>query len=122
MKLPPEELLRRCNNFTRLSLQLSQYERNGNEADFSVFPDGWICQAQHRGMTLSPCVTGERGFVFLTRAGFEANIPLIKSMVKDDWPEFEQKAKKHFEDMERGREMRQKLFERKALLYKEVII
>lgn len=126
-KMTPEELIHKYNNFDRLTLQLCNldYDKKTNSyihVDFSTLPPDWICQAQHRGRKLAPCVAGESGFTFLTKKGFKALTPLIKEMVKDDWPAFEKKVAKHFEDMETGRIARQKLFERKARLYKEFVV
>jgi len=73
----------------------------GTAPELTDYPDEWFCQL--RGARV-PAVGRETGFLFLTRAGFEANKAAIRAAFEaantrrsgEGWAAFEAHAAQHF--------------------------
>jgi len=79
-------------------------------------PDEWLMRVKVESEAHRPCVGKEQGFLFLTRAGWEANKDRIKAAFdahnekvardypthpRKTWADFEAHVDKHFDDMRR---------------------
>lgn len=95
----------------RLTLQVPAY-CIGNDPECEIVPDSWFCFLQSNG---TPCVGKQSGFLYLTKAGYEANKEDIKVAFEAaiargldrtngvGWPAFEQYVTEHFAKVEKQR-------------------
>jgi hypothetical protein len=89
----------------------------GTAPDLTDYPDEWFCRLRNARV---PAVGRESGFLFLTRAGFEANKPVIRAAFEAapprsgaDWAAFEAHAARHFENIAKAVAKEIETYERK---------
>lgn len=92
----------------------------GTNVEMEEAPDEWFCVLKHNCV---PASGKESGFLYLTRAGYEANKDALRtafeSAIEEDWdkdwnwPAFEKMAEAHFQKVEKAITKQKKLLEQK---------
>lgn len=82
------------------------------------YPDHWFCWLK---AGLQPCMGREVGFLYFTRAGYEANLEALREASGEDWPRFQKEAEQHFKDQRRNAEKLVKGLEAKLLKARAIL-
>lgn len=109
----------------------------GSAPAMEEVPDEWFMRVKCEGKGVRPCVGKESGFLYLSRAGWEANKERIKEAFEgynekmrreypthkwQVWADFEAHVEQHFEDMRKAVERKVKALEAQAAQLKSVTI
>jgi len=102
----------------RMTLQIPQYDLGSSDAIEEEVPDEWVVTLRNGSY---PAVGKERGYLFLTRAGWFANQDKIQDAFEaaeynrgNTWEDFEEYAIKHFQRIKHNTMHRIRLFEKKV--------
>lgn len=120
-----------------ITLQVPDAYIGDPEPEMEEAPDEWFMYVKCEGNAHRPCVGKESGFLYLSRAGWEANKDRIKEVFEaynekmrreypthkwQTWADFEAHVEKHFDDMRKIIQRKIKTLESQAAQLKAMTI